>query len=397
MLRKMFAILCLVSLTVSCGGGGDADSRSGEPVRGVTDTEIIIGSHEDLSGPVALLGTEIVYGARLRFEQANSAGGIHGRQINFIVEDAQYQVPRAIQATNKLVNRDNIFMMILGMGTPMNNAVMQTLFDAGVPNIFPISGARQMVEPQRPMMFTARGLYYDEIRAGVRYFVEERGAQNICVMYQDTDYGQEILEATEDQVAAMGMEVIASTSHRPTDTEFTAPVLRLRNAGCDTIMMGTINRDTILIFEAARKMGWTDVSFVGQNASYNKSIAAIDSGASEGYYAFVHLAAIYGDDEMMPEVADFYSSYTERFGGEPGYPAIEGYRNAGVIVDALEIAGENLTVESFISALESMTEYEDIFGYRLTFGPDDHKGVDESVLVTVRDGRWVTLEESVTY
>ncbi|MFL2546709.1 MAG: ABC transporter substrate-binding protein, partial [Candidatus Rariloculaceae bacterium] len=130
MLRKMFAILCLVSLTVSCGGGGDADSRSGEPVRGVTDTEIIIGSHEDLSGPVALLGTEIVYGARLRFEQANSAGGIHGRQINFIVEDAQYQVPRAIQATNKLVNRDNIFMMILGMGTPMNTAVMQTLFDA---------------------------------------------------------------------------------------------------------------------------------------------------------------------------------------------------------------------------------------------------------------------------
>jgi branched-chain amino acid transport system substrate-binding protein len=397
MLKKLSAILCLVSLTVSCGGGGDADNSGSEPVRGVTDTEIIIGSHGDLSGPVALLGTELVYGARLRFEQANAVGGVHGRQINFIVEDAQYQVPRAIQATNKLVNRDNIFAMILGMGTPMNNAVMQTLFDAGVPNIFPISGARQMVEPIRPMMFTARGLYYDETRAGVRYFVEERGAQNVCVMYQDSDYGQEIFEATGDQLAAMSMEVTASTSHRPTDTEFTAPVLRLRNAGCDTIMMGTINRDTILIFEAARKMGWTDVAFVGQNAAYNKSIAAVESGASEGYYAFVHIAAIYGDDQMTPEVAEFYSSYAERFGAEPGYPAIEGYRNAGVIVDALERAGENLTVASFLTALESMTEYEDIFGYRLTFGPDDHKGVDESVLVTVRDGRWVTLEESVTY
>ena len=333
----------------------------------------------------------------MRFEEVNAAGGIHGRQIRFVVEDAQYQIPRAIQATNKLVNRDNIFAMLLSMGTPMNNAVMETLFEAGVPNLFPISGARQMVEPFRPMMFTARGIYYDEVRAGIRYFVEERGAQSICVMYQDTDYGQEILEAAQDQTEAMGMTVTEVTAHRPTDTEFTAAVLRLRNAGCDTVMMGTINRDTILIFEAARKMGWTEVSFVGQNASYNKAIAATASGAAEGYYAFVHIAAIYGEDEMSPEVARWYRSFTERFGSEPGYPAIEGYRNAGILVDALEVAGRDLSADGLMAALESMTDYEDMFGYRLTFGPDDHKGVDESVLTTVVDGRWVTLEESIRY
>ena len=396
MSRQLSVILCF-SLTVSCGGGGVPETGGGAAVRGVTDTEIVIGSHGDLSGPVALLGSEMVNGARLRFEEVNASGGIHGRQIRFVVEDAQYQVPRAIQATNKLVNRDNIFAMLLGMGTPMNNAVMQTLFDAGVPNIFPISGGRQMVMPFRPMMFTGRGIYYDEIRAGVRYFVEERGAESVCVMYQDTDYGQEVLEAARDQTEAMGMAVTAVTAHRPTATEFTASVLRLRNAGCDTIMMGTINRDTILIFEAARKMGWTDVAFVGQNASYNKAIAAAESGSAEGYYAFVHIAALYKDDEMSPEVARWYDSYTDRFGAEPGYPAIEGYRNADVLVDALEIAGRELTAGGLIAALESMTEYQDIFGYTLTFGPDDHKGVDESVLATVIDGRWVTLEESIRY
>ena len=162
-------------------------------------------------------------------------------------------------------------------------------------------------------------------------------------------------------------------------------------------MMGTINRDTILIFETARKLGWTDVSFVGQNASYNKAIAATESGAAEGYYAFVHIAAIYGEDEMSPEVARWYRSFTERFGSEPGYPAIEGYRNAGILVDALEMAGRDLSADGLMAALESMTDYEDMFGYRLTFGPDDHKGVDESVLTTVVDGRWVTLEESIRY
>lgn len=394
---KLATILFSLPLMAACGGGDSADSDAGAPVRGVTGTEIVIGTQNDLSGPAGLLGAEAVNGARLRFEEANAAGGIHERQIRFIVEDAQYQIPRAIQATNKLVNRDNIFAMLLSMGTPMNNAVMDTLFEAGVPNLFPISGARQMVEPFRPMMFTARGIYYDEIRAGVRYFVEERGAQSICVMYQDTDYGQEILEAAQDQTEAMGMTVTEVTAHRPTDTEFTAAVLRLRNAGCDTVMMGTINRDTILIFETARKMGWTDVSFVRQNASYNKAIAATESGASEGYYAFVHIAAIYGDDDMSPEVARWYRSFTERFGSEPGYPAIEGYRNAGILVDALELAGRDLSADGLMAALESMTGYEDIFGYRLTFGPDDHKGVDESVLTTVVDGRWVTLEESVRY
>ena len=394
---KLASILFSLPLMAACGGGDSADNAVGAPVRGVTDTEIVIGTQNDLSGPAGLLGAEAVNGARLRFEEANAAGGIHGRQIRFIVEDAQYQIPRAIQATNKLVNRDNIFAMLLSMGTPMNNAVMETLFEAGVPNLFPISGARQMVEPFRPMMFTARGIYYDEIRAGIRYFVEERGAQSICVMYQDTDYGQEILEAAQDQTEAMGMSVTEVTAHRPTDTEFTAAVLRLRNAGCDTVMMGTINRDTILIFEAARKMGWTDVSFVGQNASYNKAIAATASRAAEGYYAFVHIAAIYGNDEMTREVARWYRSFTDRFGSEPGYPAIEGYRNAGILVDALEMAGRDLSADGLMAALESMTDYVDIFGYRLTFGPDDHKGVDESVLTTVVDGRWVTLEESIRY
>jgi branched-chain amino acid transport system substrate-binding protein len=394
---RLALILFTLSLTASCGGRDSADNASSTTVRGVTDAEIVIGSQNDLSGPVALLGVDGNNGARLRFEEVNAAGGIHGRQIRFIVEDSQYQISRAIQATNKLINRDNIFAMLFSMGTPMNNAVMQTLFDAGVPNLFPISGGRQMVEPFRSMMFTARGIYYDEIRAGIRYFVEERGAESICVMYQDSDYGQEILEAARDQTEAMGMTVTEVTAHKATDTEFTAAVLRLRNAGCDTVMMGTINRDTILIFEAARKIGWADVSFVGQNASYNKSIAATDSGSAEGYFAFVHIAAIYADDEMSPEVARWYASYTELFGSEPGYPAIEGYRNAGVLVDALEIAGRDLSTDKLIAALESMTNYEDIFGYRLTFGPDDHKGVDESVLTTVVDGRWVTLEESIRY
>lgn len=391
-------VIPLLAVLAACGESGAPPAAStSAPVSGVTDTEVLLGSHNDLSGPAALLGVAAINGARMRFDEANAAGGVHGRQIRLIVEDTQYQVPRAIQAVNKLVNRDRIFAMFLGMGTPMNNAVIPTLIEKNVPNLFPISGSRSMVEPFRELQFAARGIYYDEVRAGTRYFLE-RGRKKPCIVYQDTDYGQEILEGAREQIAAHGLEPAAISAHKPTDTEFTAAILRLRGAGCDLVLMGTVYRDTILLFEAARKMGWTDVQWVGNNASYSQAVAMVESGASEGYAAFVHLPMFYRDDPTLtPEVADWWDRYVARFGVEPEYAAMEGYRNADLVLRALENAGRDLTTDSLVRGIEAIGEITDLFGHRLTFGPGDHKGVDESALSVVVNRRWVTQAESVTY
>lgn len=396
-MRKL-AILAPLAFLAACGAPEDAASGGAESamsVPGVTDTEVVFGTHTDLSGPIAIWGVGVVNGARMRFEEANAAGGVHGRQIRFIVEDTQYQVPRAIQAANKLINRDKIFAMLLAVGTPTNNAVMAQQFEQGVPNVFPGTGARSMVEPFEKLMVAQHGIYYDEIRAGVRYFVEEEGKENLCVMYQDTDYGIEILEGAQDQAAAMGIPIVETSAHKPDATEFTAAILRLRNAGCDLVMMGTVHRDTILVLDAARKMGWDDVAWVGNNAAYGQVIAEHEAG--EGYYAFVHMARIYPDDDLVPEVRQWFETYVERFGEEPGLPAMEGWRGADLTVQALEIAGRDLTREKLIAAFESMHDVTDRFGYHLSFGPDDHKGASESVLSVVRDGRWVTLAQRISY
>jgi len=398
--RLIAASSITLYLLAACGGGDPESSApaSASAVNGVTDTEIVIGTHGDLSGPVALLGTSAVNGARMRFNEANEAGGIHGRKIRFVVEDAQYQVPRAIQAANKLINRDKIFAMLLGMGTPMNNAIMPMLFEKGIPNLFPISGARSMVEPFKKLQFTGRGIYYDEIRAGAKYFIEEKGASTPCIVYQDTDFGQEAYDGARDQLAAMGMEAAAVSAHKPTDTEFTSTILRLRNAGCDLVLMGTIHKDTILIFETARKLGWEGVTWVGTNASYNQAVADLESGAAEGYTAFVHMAAFNRDDpELKPELVDWWDLYVEKFGIDPEYAAMEGYRNADLVVKALENAGPDLNHEGLVAGMEAITDYTDIFGYRLSFGPQDHKGVKESARSTVVNGRWQTASDTVSY
>ncbi len=394
--RLTWAQLAAAGLIGACGGG-TPESGTNETVSGVTDTEIVLGSHTDLSGPLAIVGVDGVNGARMRFEEANEAGGIHGRKIRFIVEDSQYQVPKAIQAANKLINRDKIFAMVMAIGTPTNNAVLTQQLKAGVPNLFPITGARSMIEPFHKLKFHARGVYYDEIRAATKYFVEEKGLQTPCAVYQDSDYGQEIYEAALDQAEAMGLKLAAASAHKPTENEFTAAILRLKNAGCDLVLMGTVVRDTILVLETARKMGWTDVAWVGNNAAYNQAVADQESGAGEGYYAFVHMAMIYRDNPRSDEVAAWWDKFVAKYGRNPEYIAFEAYRNADLVVKGLENAGRDLTVDSLIAGLEPIEDYEDIFGYHLSFGPDKHKGVSESTLSQIKDGRWHTLAESITY
>ena len=396
-LNVLLVLGCLVCGLAGCGTPTEDSAETGLAVDGVSDAEVVFGTYTDLSGPIAIWGVGIVNGARMRFDEVNAAGGVHGREIRFIVEDTQYQVPRATQAANKLINRDKIFAMLMAVGTPTNNAVMHQQFEQGVPNLFPVTGARSMVEPFQKLMFTQRGIYYDEMRAAVKYFVEEQGRQNVCVVYQDTDYGVEILEGVQDQVDEMGLSIVERSAHKPDATEFTAAILRLRNANCDLVLMGTVHRDTILVLEAARKMGWEGVAWVGNNAAYGQVIAEQKSGSGEGYYAFVHMAKRYSDDEMTPEVAAWFRQYVELYDEEPGLPAMEGWRGADLLIRALEIAGRDLTREGLIAAIESMTDVTDVFGYRIAFGPEDHKGVSESTLSVVKDGRWVTLAESISY
>jgi branched-chain amino acid transport system substrate-binding protein len=343
MYRSCVTALLSATLLASCGDGGGAGEQAGaegSQTRGVSASEIIVGNHIDLSGPVAIIGVAAINGARMKFDEVNEAGGIYGRKIRFIVEDTQYQVPRAIQAVNKLLNRDNIFVMFMGMGTPMNNAIMPVLFEKGVPNLFPLTAARSMSEPFHRLQFAALGTYPKQIRAAVKYFVENEDVSTPCVIYQDTDFGQDILEGAKTQAAQMGLDVAAVSAHKPTDTEFTAAIIRLRNAGCDLVLMGTIHKDTILILETARKMGWDDVQWVGTTASNVTAIAQLESGASNGFAIFQHMPHFYRDDpDIDPAVADWWDRYVERYGVTPEYGAFEGYRDAELLVQGLQNAG----------------------------------------------------------
>jgi branched-chain amino acid transport system substrate-binding protein len=363
---------------------------------GVTATEILIGTHTALSGPVSAWGVGSTEGTRMRFDEANEKG-IHGRKIKMIVEDSGYQVPRAVQAANKLINSDKIFLMVGALGTPMNNAVFGEQFAKGVPNLFPLTAARSMAEPLHSLKFTLYSSYYDQVRAATKHFVEKEKKSKVCTMYQDTDFGHEIRDGVRDQAKASKVEVASEATYGPTDTEFVAPVTKLKAAGCDLVIMGSIIRDSIQSVGTARKLGWTDVTFVGQAASYDPIVAAAPGGIMEGFYSGTGGPYAYADTSS-DAIKAWFAKYKDRTKQDANSAAQYGYVSGDIVVKALEAAGKDLTRAKFLAALESVKGYQAMFpGPTLSFSPKQHQGSTATFLAKVEGGRWKVVAENLMY
>ena len=358
-----------------------------EPVRGVTDSEIVIGTYTDLSGVTAMWGVNNSNTWRMVFDDVNASGGIAGRKIKYIVEDNQYQIPRSVQAANKLINRDGVFMMVANGGTPMNNATMPDQLAKGVPNMFPLTSARSMYEPFHHLKFGLAASYYDQMRSGVKLFVKERGKKAVCGMSQDTDFGRDVMDGAKDQLKAMGMTLAAETLHKPTDTDFSASVARLRDAKCDLVVVGGIVRDTVQIISAVRKTGW-DVDMIGQAASYDEAVAEVPGGVTEGFYSMAPTIFVAATG-ATPEMKAFADKYRKLYGKDPNFAAQFGYMAAQLVVQGLKNAGKDLTTDSFIAGMEQIKDWHDIFGSpAMNFSATKHQGSNESFLCVVKNGHW---------
>jgi branched-chain amino acid transport system substrate-binding protein len=367
-----------------------------EPVHGVTDTEIVIGTVTDLSGVTAIQGVNNANAIRLLFDETNAKGGINDRKIRYIVEDSQYQVPRAVQAMNKLLNNDRVFMTLQDGGTPMNNATWPMAIEKDTPKLLPLTAARSMYEPFHRLKFSQTSSYVDQMRAGTKYFVEQRGKKALCVMYQDTDFGKDVLAGVSLQAEADGLKIVATTAHKPTDTDFTAAVTKLREAKCDLLELGTIVRDTMIIISTVKKAGW-DVDLLGQAASYDTAVATAPGGTGEGFYSMTPTLYVYPDDPR-PEVRDLMARYRAKYGIDINYIGQTGISVAQIALEALRRAGRDLTVDSLVTAMESLHEFTDIYGNTYSFGPKQHHGSTKAFLAVVKEGRWVpVIDQPLSY
>ncbi|MEQ8739440.1 MAG: ABC transporter substrate-binding protein [Hoeflea sp.] len=358
--------------------------------QGVSDDEIKIGGHHDLSGIFAAFSVTAVKAAQHYFDEVNAAGGVHGRKITYIVEDHGYNPSKAVQIVNKLVNSDKVFAMLLSLGTPHNLAAFKIQDPAGIPNVYPLTAARQMLDEPLDLHYAGGSAYYDQIRAALKWMKEEQGVSTVCSMYLPTDFGIEIEEGTKDEAEASGLTYADQTTHKPDEGEFVGALQKLNASGCEVVTVALGLRQIITVLGTAKKLGYNDMKFVGSSAAFNTVVGKVPGGITEGFYA----ASGWQDHETradVPEVAEWIKSHTEAVGEAPGTGSLLGRAGAEMLVRALEAAGPDLTHESFQAAMESL-EYEDkIAGNNVKMGPGDHLAAEEIYVSQVVDGAWKTV------
>ncbi len=360
--------------------------------QGVSDTEILVGSNVDLSGVFAPFSTSAIDAANQYFGEINEAGGVHGRKIRLIAEDHGYAMPKAMQNINKLVNSDQVFAMLLSLGTPMNIASFPLLERKNVANVNPLSAARQMVEPPAPYKYSGFSSYYDQIDAGIEFLKDNEGAKVICAMYIPNDFGIEVEESAKEAAERYGLEFKTETTHKPDELDFVGSLSKLRDEGCDTIALALGVRQTITVLATAKKLGWDDANFLGASASFHTVVAKVPDQQTDGFYAasgWPDLTTRMDDPYVQKWVADFQAE----FGEFPGTGAVLGRSAAETFVKGLEAAGPDLTAESFQKGMESLSFVDAITGVQVDYGPDDHQGGDAIIISKIDGGNWKVLGE----
>jgi branched-chain amino acid transport system substrate-binding protein len=154
-------------------------------------------------------------------------------------------------------------------------------------------------------------------------------------------------------------------------------------------------RDTIIPYTTARKMGWTDVDFVGSAAVYDSVVGAAQG--MDGLYAMGLTEMPYADSPVE-SVKKFVADYKAKYNVEPNIGAVYGYVGADLTVTALKNAGPDLTTDSFVKGLESIKGYKDIFnGPEVNFGPNIRQGANSSFLAVVKGGRWTRVTQPLGF
>lgn len=370
------------------------DIAFAEPA-GVTADSVRIGSITDLSGPAAPGMIPVQAGARMRFEEVNAAGGVHGRKIDLRAEDGQYQVPLSVRAANKLVN-DGIFAMLLTGGTPPNLAAMPILDKENVPNLFPITAAISMVEPFHKNHFSLFVSYQDQTAGALRYFHKKDGVTKACVQTVANEYGQEVIAGAKKEAAALDVTLSLIGEHKITETNFAGTASAIKNSGCEVLLLGTTFKDTISLYAALRQLGWNK-PVVGNMLSFHPLVAEANNGVTEGLYLVTpYIAANFADGNEFR--ANFLKKYQAQYKEYPNTYVQIGYTAADLVIKALDRAGRDLTTKGFTDALESLNRYDDPFGGpSYSFSKEKHFGGTSLVLIQASDRTWKSVAKDLSY
>jgi len=366
-----------------------------QAAQGVTDTEIVIGSIQDISGPVASVGATMRDGMLLAVEEINAAGSINGRKLRLQIEDSGYDPRKGVLAAQKLLTQDKVFALLGVLGSGVVQATQPMTVDRGVPYLFPLASSDIAYLPHSPLKFAAYALSSEHMRAAVEYAYAKLNKRRFGILYQDDETGTASLRAVEEQLKVHGLSLLEKTSYKRGDTNFAAQIGRLKAANVDVVVLATVVRETAAAAVEAKTQGWKVDMIV--NGGLINAVIALGGTAVEGLYGtsqYLNVAS-----ETLPGYTAFAERFKARFGRDIAEGTNYGYTLVMLFAEGARNAGRNLTPQTLAQGLEQVKNFKTVFDTApISYSADSHAPPREAHVMQIRDGKWVMLTgATVTY
>jgi len=350
---------------------------------GVTDKEIRIGMSNALSGPASGLGTQLKAGAEAYFAKVNAAGGVHGRKISLVSVDDGYEPDRAAAATRQLIDQEKVFSLFGYVGTPTSAAAVPLASKAGLPYLFPFSGAEFLRNPVNKWVFNVRASYFDETETMVERLSSDLGIRKIALFIQDDAFGEAGKAGTMRALHKRNLKPVAEARYKRNTMEVDEGLAAIKAAQPEAVIfVGTYNSLAATV-KKAKAQGVTarflTVSFVGTSNF-------IKEAGADGDGVYITQVMPSPNDDSVPLVKQYQQDMK---GGNLDYTSLEGYANAVVLVEALKKTGAAPTRAGLVGALESLNV--DIGGVKLGYSAASHQGARQVFVTKVQGGKAVPV------
>lgn len=354
---------------------------------GVSADEIVVGMHIDLSGPSAAGMPMLRNATELALNQANAAGGVHGRQIRLIVEDNGSQPQLAVRAVQKLIRSDEVFALLNCFGSGTNAATIGSVVESGTICFAPwaASAVMHQVASNSPLLFTTVQNYNTTTQRALEHVIPAWGSQRVGVIYMEGPFGDLIRAGVNPALESLGMTVAAEAAYRPGEIDFSSQVARMRAADVDLIFAGTIIRETVGVMSEVKKLDW-DVKVLTSLPGRGTIVARLGGADVEGLYG-VGGWKLHGEDTTDPDAQAFIGAFRDAYGMVPDENAANAYSYANWFLDSLRTAGPDLTSDSFVAGARA-TPHADFTTYTEQSFVDNHAMPELVSIDRIVNGVW---------
>ncbi len=364
-------------------------AAAGAQEPGITDKAIKIGIFGPLSGPNMAYGFDVVNAAKMYYDKINKEGGIHGRKIEYVVEDDRCNANDLVAAVKKLVEQENVFMLNGGSCSAAVVAAKDYVVRNKVPYLMLNASGDGALFPPTDYIFGAYSIsQYAVGGAMVEFAAKQFGAKNVAYINHDDAYGAWNLEGSKKDAEVNGVK-LSVESINPGINDVTAPFLKVRAANPDAILLVTYARPAALLIKKAAEMGFNKpiILSVTGTASLNQLAENVGKDALKNFYTQEVMVDSPGGAKLKP-IYDMYKTAYPDLAAKPDHP--QTYMPYGIppamsLVKALQDAGPNPTREKVLAALKTQDFDSGVMAGRMQFGPQQ-RAANRSTIFIKYDG-----------